>query len=293
MSRQPDRKRPIQRRQSFHEHASNRTSRPESEARATTSWDPVANWYTRWIGTEGSDYHRSLAIPAVLELLRPRPDEVVADIGCGAGILLPSLPEDVRYIGIDASPRLLAAARQRYGRRRREAGRARENRFVLADSARLQASPELKTQSADAVVFMLSIQDMEPLDDVLAGAAWLLKESGRLVILMMHPCFRVPRQSGWGWDDGRRLQYRRVDAYLSPRAVPVRPIAKGKPGSIKAYHLPLEAYVNGLVDAGFRIERFAEIPAYPAIARTGNRAKAENRANSEIPLFLALRAIRK
>lgn len=261
------------------EHRSKQGHMPPSH----TSWDPVANWYARWTGSDGSDYHRAVAIPAVLDLLRPQRDETIVDIGCGTGVLAPALPSGVRYIGIDASPRLLAHARRRYGR---------GNTFVLADAANLAASDALQANSADAAVFMLSIQDMEPLSDILAGTAWLLKRCGRLVMLMMHPCFRIPRQSGWGWDDGRGLQYRRVDSYLSPQAVPVRPIAKGRPGSIKAYHQPLEAYVNGLVETGFQIERLVEIPAYPAITRKGKRAPAENRANSEIPLFLALKAVR-
>lgn len=212
--------------------------------RAHTSWDPVANWYARWSGGEGSEYHKTLAIPTVLDLLQPADAEVIADISCGTGVLAPALPRGICYIGIDASPRLVATARRRHNQ---------ENTFVLADAARLPASPDLSAGSADAAVFMLSIQDMEPLDDVLASAAWLLKPSGRIVIFMMHPCFRIPRQSGWGWDNDRRLQYRRVDSYLTPQQVPVRPITRGRPGSIKAYHQPLEAYMNGLIKTGFRL----------------------------------------
>lgn len=264
-------------------------------AQAGTSWDPVAQWYARWTGADGSEYHRSIAIPAVLDLLQPQRRELIADIGCGTGVLASSLPEGVRYVGIDASPRLLSTARRAHGARRGHGKvnkRGTSNTFVLADAANLAANDKLQAGSADGAVFLLSIQDMEPLPDILASAAWLLKEAGRLVILMLHPCFRIPRQSGWGWEEGRGLQYRRVDSYLSPRSVPVRPIAKGKPGSIMAYHVPLQEYINGLLDAGFRIDRFVEIPAYPGITRKGKRAKAENRANSEIPLFLAIKALR-
>lgn len=271
-----------------HEPNTNRSKRGfhhkgRSAPRAHTSWDPVAHWYARWSGSEGSDYHKNIAIPTVLDLLQPAATETIADIGCGTGVLAPALPKGIRYIGIDASPRLIVTARRRHGRK---------NTFVPADATRLAANPDLRAGSADAAVFMLSIQDMEPLHDVLANAAWLLTPSGRIVIFMMHPCFRIPRQSGWGWDNDRRLQYRRVDSYLTPQQVPVRPIARGQPGAIKAYHQPLEAYVNGLLETGFRIDRFVEIPAYPAIKRKGRRAKAENRANREIPLFLALKAVR-
>jgi hypothetical protein len=48
---------------------------------ADTSWDRVAGWYDGWVGSRCSQYHRALAIPAVLDLLDPDPDESILDIG--------------------------------------------------------------------------------------------------------------------------------------------------------------------------------------------------------------------
>lgn len=91
---------------------------------------------------------------------------------------------------LEASPRLLDYAKLHHG----PCGR-----FIVGDAASLRSSGELTAGSFDRVVFLLSIQDMEPLD---------------------------------------------------------------------------------------------EIPAYPGIERTGPRARAENRANREIPLFMGLRAVK-
>ena len=33
---------------------------------------------------------------------------------------------------------------------------------------------------------------------------------------MTQPAFRQPRDSGWGYDVGRKLAYRRIDGYLNP-----------------------------------------------------------------------------
>lgn len=260
-------------------HATTRRARPSD-----SSWDPVARWYAQWVGRDGSDYHRELVIPLCLELLEPRPEDRVVDIGCGTGILADYLPRDVNYIGVDLSPRLLQTARQLRGK-----GRT----FLHGDAAKLQNVAGLHAQSADGVTFVLSLQDMAPLDAVLEGAAWVLKKGGRLVIVMFHPCFRVPRQSGWGWDDDRELQFRRIDSYLTPMEVPVRPIKHGSPGSIKAYHRPLAAYINGLHAAGFRLQHFHEVAAYPQIRRSGPKARSENRANREIPLLLGLCAVKE
>ena len=47
---------------------------------AATAWDSVADWYAGWVGEQGSEHHRRLAIPAVLDLLKPRPGEQILDL---------------------------------------------------------------------------------------------------------------------------------------------------------------------------------------------------------------------
>ena len=63
----------------------------------------------------------------------------------------------------------------------------------------------------------------------------------------------------------------------------------GKGGATRSFHRPLEAYVNGLAATGLLVDCVREIPTYK-VNREGARARAENLANQEIPLFLALRA---
>jgi SAM-dependent methyltransferase len=249
-------------------------------AAAATAWDPVADWYAGWVGEQGSEHHRRLAIPAVLDLLKPLSGEQILDLGAGSGVLAPTIAAaGAHYTGVDASLRLLSYARQRHGR---------SGRFLLGDATRLPALRELDAGSFDGVVFMLSVQDMNPLDAVFASAAWALRRGGRLVLLITHPCFRVPRQSGWGWDETRKLRYRRIDRYLTPLAVPMKTYNSGR-GATRSYHRPLEAYVNGLAACGLRIDQFREIPTYQ-VAPDGARARAENLAHREIPLFLGIRA---
>jgi ubiquinone/menaquinone biosynthesis C-methylase UbiE len=153
-----------------------------------TSWDPVADWYDGWMGEGGSEHHRHLAIPAVLELLDPRPGEEILDVGAGQGVLAAPIAEaQASYTGVDLSERLLRRARKHHGRR---------GRFIRGDARCLAEVPGLREGGFDAVVFLLSIQNMDPLQPVLKSAAWALKGGGRLVMLLTHPCFRVPRQSG-------------------------------------------------------------------------------------------------
>lgn len=246
-----------------------------------TSWETVADWYTGWVGEGGTRHHRKQTIPAAMEMLAPRPGERIIDIGCGPGVLAPFIAASgAHYTGIDVSPRMLSFARRHH---------KQHGRFLLADACQLATADGLKPNSYDGAVFLLSIQDMDPLVSALDSMAWALRGGGRVVIVMTHPCFRIPRLSGWGWDERRSLQFRRVDRYLTPLPVPVDAAGEHGGSTTTRFHRPLQAYINGLSDCGFAVDYLQEI-ATDNVSLSGPRARAEHLAMEEIPVFLALRA---
>jgi len=261
-------------------------SRPGAQRRRPsqaddTSWDRVATWYDGWVGDQGSRYHQAIVVPAALELLDLRRGETVLEIGSGQGVLAPRVAAaGGEYTGVDASPKLVDSARRRHGK---------AGRFLVGDARRLTAVEGLEPASFDAAVFLLSIQDMDPLDLVLASASWAVRTPGQIVIVMTHPAFRQPRHAGWGFDEGRKLVYRRIDAYLTPMAVPMK--ALGGHAPTRSFHRPVSAYVNGLAAEGFVIDAMLEIPDTLDEQRSTS-GRAGHRAAAEIPLFLALRARR-
>lgn len=274
---------------------------PSNKPRRASGWDPLASWYDGWVGAEGSDHHRKLAIPTVLELLDLREGEKLLDVGSGQGVLAPYAARDgVSYTGVEISPRLLEIAQKRH----KGAGR-----FFLGDARQLRDIDGLKPASFDAVVFLLSIQDMNPLEEILPASASMLRDGGRMVLLMTHPAFRIPRQSGWGHDQQRDLRFRRIDTYLTPLAVPMKQysdVNRGNRGNRApqknaprrnetprddrqgvsiSFHRPLSQYVNVLAACGMLIDAMREVPSEPE-----NASPQESRANAEIPLFLGIRA---
>jgi ubiquinone/menaquinone biosynthesis C-methylase UbiE len=245
----------------------------------------VATWYDGWVGDRGSAYHRELAIPALLDLLDPRRGERVLDVGGGQGVLAPALVEAGASVTVvDASAKLVAAAKRRHGR-------LRDARFLVGDARRLPAVAGVEAGSFDAATVLLAIQDMDPLDDVVRGIEWALRPLARVVLLMTHPAFRQPRHSGWGYDEGRKLTYRRVDGYLTEMAVPMKSLGGGLP--TRSFHRPISAYVNALAEAGFVTDAMVEIPDLPPDRRPGKAVRGDARANAEIPIFLGLRAVRR
>ncbi len=258
---------------------------PGKRGAARSGWDAVAAWYDGWVGKGGSEHHKRLAIPAVIRLLDLKRGDTVLDIGCGQGVLAPHAAQaGAAYTGVDVSPRLLELARKHHGS---------TGRFIQADACALQSTRDLQAASFDAAVFLLSIQDINPLECALQSAAWALRPGGRVVLLMTHPAFRIPRQSGWGYDENRKLQYRRIDRYLTPLPVPMKSYL-GTSGVTISFHRPLGDYINGLAAVGLLTDALDEIPSYKAGERVGDEPSraAAAAAEAEIPLFLGLRARR-
>jgi hypothetical protein len=165
---------------------------------------------------------------------------------------------------------MVALARRRHGR---------DGRFLVADARHHAILAGVAGEAFDAAVFLLSLQDMDGLEDVVDAVARTLASRSRIVMLLTHPAFRVPRHSGWTADPSRGIVTRRVDAYLRPMAVPL----SGRPGHgagrTTTFHRPISAYVEALASTGFAIDAFRELPDLDGRS-----------PNPDIPLFLALRA---
>lgn len=246
-----------------------------------TSWEKVSRWYGAHLEKEGT-YQDEVVYPGALKLLALRDGEKLLDIACGEGAFSRRAAKAarVRIVGFDAAPSLV-------GRARKLAPKGAD--YLVANAT--DFARRLPEHGFDAAACILALQNMKDYEPVIRDAAKALKPGGRLVLALNHPCFRVPRQSGWGWDETRKLQYRRVDMYLSPLEVPIQ----AHPGSAPevktfSYHRPLQDYVAALARHGFAIDALEEWTSHRK--SEGGRARAEDAARKEIPLFLALRAVK-
>jgi len=263
-----------------------------------THWGDVALWYDKHVGDEGSEYHREVILPGVLRLLnldkitsgKPR----LLDIACGQGVLCRALAkEGCQVVGIDAAAELIAAAK------RRNSGDNLSIDYRVADATKLiegigKTADGLRPGSFDAVTIVLSIQNMTPLSPVWHAVWSLLKPKGTLVIVMMHPCFRIPRHSDWMWHEKSLQQQRVVSQYLSSAEVSIvthpGDAARGLGSSTTThFHRPLQAYINTLGNAGLFVDRLDEWTSHK-VDQAGPKKAAMDKAREEIPLFLALRA---
>lgn len=257
--------------------------RPAAEQRKSppTDWGGVAEWYDQLVGDEGSEYHRQVIFPGVLRLLALQAGQSVLDVACGQGVFCRVLrSRGAEVTGVDAAGELIKLARQRSDPAIQYfVGDARELGFLAAGKFA-------------AATCILAIQNIDKLPPVFDGVARALAPWGSLVLVMMHPAFRGPKFSSWGWDEAQKAQYRRVDRYLLPRKEPIVTHPGQKTGQYTwTFHRPLQSYVKALANAGLLVEALEEWPSHKS-SQPGPRAAAENTARKEIPMFLAIRAIK-
>jgi 23S rRNA-/tRNA-specific pseudouridylate synthase/2-polyprenyl-3-methyl-5-hydroxy-6-metoxy-1,4-benzoquinol methylase len=274
--------------------APSKTVSAEGEAKPT-HWDSVSEWYDDLIGGKGNDLYERVLIPGTLDLLSGAlgdlRERTVLDIACGQGVLSRALAErGSSVLGFDAAAGLVERARELgdgEGRIEYREGDARAIGSVAGE------------RSFDAAVCLMALMNIDDLGAAMRGAAEALNPGGVFVGVMLHPAFRTPRQTAWGWIGERaedQRQFRRIDAYLSESSAEITMNPGAAAGGKEAvttttFHRPISAVVRAAADAGLMVDRLDEWVS-PRESGPGPRADEENRARGEIPMFLALRAVR-
>lgn len=218
-------------------------------------------------------------------------------------------------VGIDASGKLIESARR---------GGAVDPRqhFEIGDVRALDLAALGGPSSFDAVTCVMAMMNIDPLEPMIGAAGQLLRPGGCFVGVILHPAFRAPGQTAWGWTgeggatragpprrvvrsrDGQKSlvqgpetrQFRRVDAYLTParREIVMNPGAASEGRlavTTTTHHRPIQTYVALLASAGLLIDAIEEWSS-PRQSAPGPGAEEENRIRREIPMFLAIRAVR-
>lgn len=248
-----------------------------------TSWEESHRWYDEIVGLEGHYYHQHVILPNVLRLLdlKATPHPALLDLGCGQGVLARAISPIIPYHGLDLSTSLIQSAKKTA---------AKNQYFSVADITKPYAM--LKNPFTHAAA-LLSLQNVEDMQAVFVETSKHLSPNGILIIVLNHPCFRIPRQSHWGIDESKKLQYRRIDHYLSDLKIPIQtnPGKKERSVTTFSFHHSLSTISSFLFKAGFVITNIEEWTSDKK--STGKNGAMENRARAQFPLFLCLKAMKR
>lgn len=250
------------------------------ERRNITSWQKVGKWYGSIVGEKGHFFHQSLVLPQTIKLLDLKSGDRLLDVACGQGVLARRMPENIKYVGVDAARNLIEEARKM--------DTNKTHKYFVADAT---ADFGLKEKFNKAVI-ILALQNIKEPEKTIRHVGEVMDKGGKLIIVLNHPCFRIPRQSSWEEDKMNKMQYRRVNRYMSPMEIPIN-AHPGKENSplTWSFHHPLEDYSKYLFVNGFLIEKIEEWTSEKK--SEGKAAKMENRAREEFPMFMAIAAVKK
>lgn len=226
-------------------------------------YDSLAD-YPETIPWGAGDYQQHYVWPAVRPLLPDVSDARVLDAGCGIGDYVGwFLDVGASVVGVDASERALARARDRFGDRAAFHHADLTTGLAFADDG-----------AFDLVFCNLVLDHVEDWEPVLAEFRRVLASDGQLVFTTIHPMRRFRRHR----DVLER--YYDTEGYVGYWGAPA--------AEIVSFHRPMEEIVQGLVDSGFRIDEFRE--AEPAAEFEECNPDRYERATTE-PDLLCVRAL--
>ena len=144
-----------------------------SDGNLRERWEAHANEWIAWARAAGHDSYWRFHRDQFLQIVPP-PGHRTVDIGCGEGRLSRHLKQLGHVVvGVDASPSLVAAAR--------ELDPSMDIR--LADAAVLP----LDDASADLVIAFMSLQDVDAMPAAIREIGRILQPGGRLCFAIVHP----------------------------------------------------------------------------------------------------------
>jgi len=243
---------------------------------SVSRWEGNADFWVRIIRERRDRYRTELTDEAVLAAADPCHGLDVLDAGCGEGYLTREMARrGARQVtGADLSPALIAAAQAA------SPGQTAV-RFREADVAALPFADA----SFDLAVVNHLLNDLPDITAPADEFARVLRPGGRLVILMLHPCFYGYR--------AERQEIRRtlpVADYFAPRVIEQRFEVDGivSPDRTVTWVRPLEAYTEAITSSGFCITGLTE--PHPSAAQLA--ASEWWRENFPRPLFIMITAQR-
>lgn len=220
-------------------------------------------WATR---TRPDNPNDTLEQPVLRELAGDLRGLRILDLGCGAATFgLHALAMGAAsYLGVDASQRMVAAAREAL------AGTPGQ---VTQASFETWAYP---AAAFDLVVSSLALHYVDDLGAVMAGISRALVPGGRVVFSVEHP---IITSCARGWTQPQRQDWLVDDYFVTgPRET------SWLGGEVVRYHRTVEDYVTALQGAGVALDSLRE--SRPDPARFTDETEYLRRLR--IPLFLFL-----
>lgn len=208
-------------------------------------WDVAAESWVDFV-RQGKDYFRDeLNNPGMFKIIGNVRGQLVLDVACGEGYSTRMLArKGAKVIGIDLSKKLIDYAKSQ--ERKEKLG----INYYVTDSAVLTMFPANRFDLATCFVAMM---DIEHYDKAIGEISRVIKDEGRFVFSITHPCFEYNTKNG------------KTEAEITPRYFGTRSECVSwdmkrllSPFETTSFHRTLTDYSDALNRHGLLIRRLLE-----------------------------------
>jgi 2-polyprenyl-3-methyl-5-hydroxy-6-metoxy-1,4-benzoquinol methylase len=209
-------------------------------------WDTNASFWVQIIREHRDRYRNELTDPAMLQAIGEPARLAVLDAGCGEGYFSRILARNGAIVtGVDSSARLIEAARTQ---------NLSDALPVTFDIASVDELPYADS-TFDLVICNHLVNDLYDPRKPISEFARVLRSGGRIVILMLHPCFYNKHAERDQATNGLIAA-----SYFETRSIEQTFKVDGltSPVANTAWFRPLGFYTEELRDAGFAIISLTE-----------------------------------
>jgi ubiquinone/menaquinone biosynthesis C-methylase UbiE len=156
--------------------------------RVMKEWDEAAESWVDFV-RQGKDYYRDeLNNPATFKLIGNVKGRLVLDLACGEGYNTRILAKKgAKMVGVDFSAKLVQLAKTE------EAKKKLGIDYYIKDAADLSRFP---SNRFDLVTCFMALQDIKEYKRAVSEVARVLKNRGRFVFSIPHPCFEIASHKG-------------------------------------------------------------------------------------------------
>jgi 2-polyprenyl-3-methyl-5-hydroxy-6-metoxy-1,4-benzoquinol methylase len=213
------------------------------ENQIAKEWNNAAESWVDFV-RQGKDYFRDeLNTPGMMRLIGNVKGLEVLDVACGEGYNTRILARrGANVTGIDLSRELIEHAKSQ------EKKEKLDIMYYVSDSAYLSRFP---AKRFEVVTCFMALMDIEDYLGTISEIARVMKDNGRFIFSIIHPCFDYVAKSG---------EIERTAKYFGTRRqrVPWRMERLLRPFETTSFHRTLTDYSTALCNYGLLIRRLLE-----------------------------------
>ncbi|MHB8104460.1 MAG: class I SAM-dependent DNA methyltransferase [Dehalococcoidales bacterium] len=144
-------------------------------------WNANAAFWDNYMG-EGNAYHKLLLDPNQLEMLQIKKGDAILEIACGNGQFARMMTKlGAKVTAIDLSDEFIKIARSK--------PLADKIDYQVRDVTDSVDLKKLKGKTYDSAVCAMGLMDMENIEPLIGFLPQILKNNGKFVFSITHPCF--------------------------------------------------------------------------------------------------------